>query len=265
MDERKKTTVAYEIIANKFAPKRSDKTSDMYTNSHSICFGKCNCDCIFCDFKKRPCSAYQVYSLESFSKIIDELLLKGKNFKFTGGEPTLNLELEKHLEIVKSKGGYIYLDSNGSNPKYLERLIKKDLINVLGISLKGITIEEATQVSQVKKSELIWENVWKTLDISSKYSDNIRTIVTLVFTIENRENRLATFAKLLEKYPNVYMKVNNLQRDDHPEHLNIHSINPDSLYKEIESFVKENPIWENRVIYVPSSDGVSNYNSIMFF
>ena len=31
------------------------------------------------------------------------------------------------------------------------------------------------------------------------------------------------------------MKVNNLQRNDHPEHLNIHSVNPDSLYKEIES------------------------------
>lgn len=264
MDVRKKTAI-YEIIANKFAPKRSDKTSDMYTNSHSICFGKCNCDCIFCDFKKRPPSAYQEFSIEDFSKIVDELLLKGKNFKFTGGEPTLNPELEKHLEIVKAKGGYIYLDSNGSNPEYLERLIKKDLINVLGISLKGITREECMQVSQVKKSELIWENVWRTLEISSKHSDTLRTIVTLVFTIENRKNRLATFAKLLENYPNVYMKVNNLQRDDHPEHLNIHSVNPDSLYKEIESFVKENPIWKDRVIYVPSNDGVSNYNSIMFF
>lgn len=263
MDVIKKT--AYEVIANKFAPKRTDKTSDMYTNSHSICFGKCNCDCIFCDFKKRPSSAYQEYSINDFSETIDELLLKGKNFKFTGGEPTLNPELERHLEVVKSKGGYIYLDSNGSNPEYLEKLIKNGLINVLGISLKGITREEASQVAQVKKAELVWENVWKTLDISSKYSDTLRTIVTLVFTAENRQNRLSAFAKLLESYPYVYMKVNNLQRDDHPEHLNIHSVNPDSLYKELENFIKENPHWKNRVIYVPSSDGVSNYNSIIFF
>ena len=78
-------------------------------------------------------------------------------------------------------------------------MIQKDLINVLGISLKGITEEEAIHVSQVKKSELIWKNVWKTLDISSNYSDNLRTIVTLVFTIENRKT--ADY-KMMEYYDN---------------------------------------------------------------
>lgn len=113
----------YEIIANKFAPKRVDKTPTMYTNSHSICFGKCNCNCIFFDFRERPLEAYKKYDDDLFSNTVDELLEKGSNFKFTGGEPTLNPKLQKHLQIVKSKGGYIYLDSNGSNPQILENLM----------------------------------------------------------------------------------------------------------------------------------------------
>ena len=61
------------------------------------------------------------------------------------------------------------------------------------------------------------------------------------------------------------MKINNLQRDDHPEHLNIHSIGIDSLYNEIKEFVDQNSKWKNRVIFVPGASGVSNYDSIIFF
>ena len=156
----------YEIIPNKFAPKRADKAPSMQTNLHQICYGKCNCNCIFCDFKKRPISAYNSYDNTSFEKAIDELLLKGNNFKFTGGEPTLNPQLEEHLKIVKLKGGYIYLDSNGSNPEKLETLMKQQLLGVLGISLKGVSKEEALQISNIKNQNLIWD----TLNRANKYS-----------------------------------------------------------------------------------------------
>lgn len=255
----------YEIIPNKFAPKRKDREDSMTTNSHSICYGKCNCNCIFCDFTKRPVSAYNTYDDELFSKAVDILLEKGNNFKFTGGEPTLNPHLEKHLEIVKAKGGYVYLDSNGSNPEILEKLMQKNLIDVLGISLKGIDKEEALITANIKNENLIWNNVWRTLEIANKYSDKVRTIVTLVFTIENREGRLQKFAELIRPFPKAYMKINNLQRDDHPEYLNIHSVGIDSLYNEVKEFVDLNTEWKNRVIFVPGADGVSNYDSIIFF
>lgn len=255
----------YEIIPNKFAPKRKDRSDSMTTNSHSICYGKCNCNCIFCDFNKRPESAYHDYDDEFFAEVIDVLMEKGNNFKFTGGEPTLNPSLERHIQIVKDKGGYVYLDSNGSNPQILEGLIQKGLVDVLGISLKGIDAEEALKTANIKNKTLIWDNVWETIDMASKYSDSVRLIVTLVFTQENREGRLTKFSNMLKKFPNVYMKINNLQRDDHQESLNIHSIEISSLHNEIEKFVDENEEWKNRVIYIPGADGVSNYDSIIFF
>lgn len=255
----------YEIIANRFAPKRSDLLLEPYSRSHSICYGKCNFHCRFCDFQERPANAYRTFDDIHFAATVKELSTKGHNFKFTGGEPTLNPCLETHLQIVKDCNGYVYLDSNGSNPDILEKLIEKNLIDVLGVSLKGITSDEAMESSQVKNPKLVWQNVWKTIDMASQHSDRLRTIVTLIFTEENYHNRLENFGKLLQKYPNIYMKINNLQCNKNTLSFHIHSLNSDILLREISIYVDENPRWKGHIIYVPNEQGVSDYNSLYFF
>lgn len=255
----------YEIIANRFAPKRKDLLPEEYSASHSICYNKCNYNCCFCDFRDRPAVAYQEFVGDEFIKEVEKLLPLGFNFKFTGGEQTLNPEIESHLSSVKERGGYIYFDSNGSNPEVLLRLIEKGLIDVLGISLKGITFEEAMAISGIKNKKLLWENVWRSIAIASRYSATVRTIVTLVFTEENNKKRLQAFADLLSEYPDVYMKVNNLQNNDHTVLSGMHSVDQSSLLMEIRQFVEDNPAWKGRVIYVPNQEGVSDYNRIKFF
>lgn len=254
----------YEIIPNHFAPKRSELENTEISLSHSVCYGKCNFNCAFCDFSKRPSSQFQSYDIDSFTQKVKQLMITGKNFKFTGGEPTLNPYLEQHLTIVKELGGFIYLDSNGSNPLKIEGLVKKGLVDVLGLSLKGITPEEALNVARVKSKSLVWDKVWETLNIVSLYTDQVRTIVTLVFTKENRKGRLAHFAEMLSPFQNVYMKINNLQGEDHPEEICMHSVDSTALYEEIVEFISEHPMWKGRIIYIPTEDGVSNYNSIIF-
>lgn len=46
-------------------------------------------------------------------------------FKFTGGEPCLNIYLEEELQIVKQNNGIVFLDTNGSLPAIVEKLLKK--------------------------------------------------------------------------------------------------------------------------------------------
>lgn len=116
-----------------------------------------------------------------------------------------------------------------------------------------------------RNSKLVWENVWNTLKIASQYSASMRTIVTLVFTKENYVERLQHFAELLRYTTDVYMKINNLQREDHPVSLNIHSADPDILLGEIQAFVRDNRQWKGRIIFVPSEQGVHDYNSLSFF
>lgn len=74
----------YEIIANRFAPKRKDLLSEEYSASHSICYNKCNYNCCFCDFRDRPSDAYQRFVGDGFVKEVEKLLSRGSNFKFTG-------------------------------------------------------------------------------------------------------------------------------------------------------------------------------------
>lgn len=257
--------VNYEIIANRFAPKRKDLLVEKYSASHSICYNKCNYNCCFCDFRDRPADAYHRFDMDSFAKEVEKLLALGSNFKFTGGEPTLNPEIKSHLRIVKERGGYIYFDSNGSNPEILKQLIEDDLIDVLGISLKGITLEEATATAGIKNKKLLWENVWTSIEIASMHSSTMRTIITLIFTENNREKRLQSFSDLLSAYPGVYMKINNLQKNIHTVQVGMANVDQSSLLMEISDFVENNPAWKGRVIYVPNQMGVSDYHSIKFF
>ncbi|KOR29538.1 hypothetical protein TI03_02060 [Achromatium sp. WMS1] len=89
---------------------------------------KCNFRCSYCDFWNNPGVDFKDISLNEFELVVRYLLKYGNRFKFTGGEPCTNRNLEYLLEIVKSKGGVVYLDSNGSLPNRITTLIEKKLI-----------------------------------------------------------------------------------------------------------------------------------------
>jgi wyosine [tRNA(Phe)-imidazoG37] synthetase (radical SAM superfamily) len=252
----------YEIIANNFAPKRRNLKGE--SQSHSVGYGFCTFKCVFCVFKQRPERCYVPYDDEAFDKLLDELFKTSKNFKFTGGEPTLNPKIIDHLSNVKKRGGFVYFDSNGSNPDVIEKLLHLKLIDVLCISLKGVTKEEAVQVSR-SYSTLVWDNVFNTLQIAGSYK-KVHIIVTLVFTEANYKGRIDTFADLIKDIPNVQLKVNNLQGDDHkPNAYELISVQPDELIDEIEKFVAKKPEWQGRTILINTLDAISDYSKIQFY
>jgi len=54
-----------------------------------------------------------------------------------GGEPTLNKDLPEFLNQIKDLGFLVKLDTNGSNPKMLERLIKQKLVDYVAMDIKA--------------------------------------------------------------------------------------------------------------------------------
>ena len=54
----------------------------------------------------------------------------------TGGEPTLQEDLEGFIREIKSLGYLIKLDTNGSRPEVLERLLKAYLLDYIAMDLK---------------------------------------------------------------------------------------------------------------------------------
>ncbi len=55
----------------------------------------------------------------------------------TGGEPTLQADLERFLLNTREMGFLIKVDTNGSQPDVLEKLIRKGLVDYLAMDLKG--------------------------------------------------------------------------------------------------------------------------------
>jgi pyruvate formate lyase activating enzyme len=54
----------------------------------------------------------------------------------TGGEPTIHKDLPVFLKAIKDLGYFVKLDTNGSNPYMLERIIKKKLVDYIAMDIK---------------------------------------------------------------------------------------------------------------------------------
>lgn len=55
----------------------------------------------------------------------------------TGGEPTIQKDLDRFLEALKGMGYLVKVDTNGSNPDVLEVLINRSLVDYLAMDIKG--------------------------------------------------------------------------------------------------------------------------------
>ncbi len=68
----------------------------------------------------------------------------------TGGEPTCTNRLSELISVFKSRGLKIKIDTNGSNPHILERLISWDLPDAVAMDVKApLTAEEYSRVAGV--------------------------------------------------------------------------------------------------------------------
>ena len=73
-----------------------------------IRFGKCNLACHWCD------TNYNQFNMMSLSTIIQQVQqFSAKNIIITGGEPTIQLQLEILLNQLQSNGYFIAIETNG--------------------------------------------------------------------------------------------------------------------------------------------------------
>jgi len=250
---------------NFFAPKCIDRDKNFdIRNAHAIANTRCNFKCAFCKNGVESKVVPHYRSLKEYSDRIDKIIEKGKMFKFTGGEPCMNPNLEILMKIVKERGGIIFLDTNGSMHNLVENYLNQNLIDVLGISLKGLTPEEAMQTSGVKNKKLCWDNPLLSIKEASK-RNNVRVIVTYVAYDDFKYEQLCQFSNILSKLGNnIYLKINNLCGDLHRNN-NIKPVEQEVLIKIIEKFVKENQEWKNKIILINSSGAVTDYSKILFY
>lgn len=76
-----------------------------------IRFGKCNLACPWCD------TNYNQYATKTLAEIMAVVRgFSAKNIIITGGEPTIQPNLERLLDVLKAEGYFIAVETNGLKP-----------------------------------------------------------------------------------------------------------------------------------------------------
>lgn len=266
---------------NFFALKCFDRDNKFgEVNAHMIFISyKCNFRCHFCGTDENTKKTLknirdQDYGIEKIKSKIDEMFLKGNIFKFTGGEPLLNAKIKEIMKYVKKRGGIIFLDTNSSMTNKLSELISNNLVDVLGVSLKGLDEESACKHSGISNKNLCWNNVLNSIDIALNSDTVSRIIITNVlynfFDLEELYKELCKFVELFSKYrekdklySKLYFKFNNL----FPSKLysNLHPVDKNMLKNGIERLIENKQYLKNKLILINSEDCVSDYSKIVFF
>ena len=110
----------------------------------------------------------------------------------TGGEPTLNKNLEYICKSIKDLGYKIKLDSNGSNPQVIKQLLNNNLLNYAAIDFKAPK-EKYINIAKVN----FYNELIETLKLlnNSKIEFEVRTTVHTKFL---NEKDIEKIFKLLE-------------------------------------------------------------------
>jgi len=142
-----------------------------------VFLGKCNFRCGFCynidlvkNYKKLPDIPEK--------KILDFLSTRRElldALSITGGEPTLHKRLPAFVKKVKDLGFLVMLETNGSNPGMVKKLIDKKLVDYIAMDIKA-SLEKYDEVAGVKVNK---KKIQESIDIirNSKVDHEFRTTV----------------------------------------------------------------------------------------
>ncbi len=124
----------------------------------------CNLRCEYChnpELVTQPCTKERLFSekeiydhLKKRMGLLDALVI-------TGGEPTIQKDLEAFIVKLKEINLLIKLDTNGTKPDVVERLIKKGLVDYWAMDVKY----EEEMYRQVLQEQINYENIKQSISL----------------------------------------------------------------------------------------------------
>lgn len=123
----------------------------------------------------------------------------------SGGEPTLQEDLERFVTIVKNMGYKIKLDTNGTNPEVLKSLCEKGLVDYVAMDLKA-PIEK---YSEICCADIDTDKIKESIEYlqESGISHEFRTTFCPELTLEDVVSISVDLAKNSDFYLQQYRQV----------------------------------------------------------
>jgi len=147
-----------------------------------------------CNFRCPFCHNPELVLPEQIKKLnlvpeedVLSLLLERKGFlealSITGGEPTLQPDLYEFIEKVKKIGMLVKVDTNGSNPVVIERLLADGLVDYVAMDIKGPWSRYNDLANSVVNVDAIKETIGIIMSLAPDYE--FRTTVAPTITEED--------------------------------------------------------------------------------
>ncbi len=161
----------------------------------------CNFRCPWCYNKSLVFgTAEQITEREIF-----DFLEKRKNLldgvAITGGEPTMQPDLPDFIRRVKSMGYLVKLDTNGSNPDVIEKLIHERLVDYIAMDVKA----PLKRYQEVTKSDIETNKIKQSISLIMRSGIDYEFRTTVVPGLVGKDDVVA-IVKLIKGAKRYYLQ-----------------------------------------------------------
>ena len=182
-----------------------DKLSllDYEDNVSVVLFSKnCNFRCPFCHNGDSVLNAQEELDFNDILAFLKTRVGLVDAVVFSGGEPTLEEDLEVKIKAVKSLGFDIKLDTNGTNPELLEKLLDDKVVDYVAMDIKNSPSLYA-ETSGVKSLNL--DKIKKSISVIMNKAPDYEFRTTLVKEFHERMD-FDSFYELIKGAKKLYLQ-----------------------------------------------------------
>ena len=177
----------------------------------------CNMCCFWCHncylIPRDYSPSFQPIAEDDFFQFLDERVNFLDAVVISGGEPTLHADLLEICERIKVKGFYVKLDTNGTNPAMLRKLIDKRLLDYVAMDIKT----DAEQYDHLCREKIEMDDILASINIilSADIPYEFRTTCVKPFVC--RDN-IAVVVKMIRGAKLYYLQKCTAQKNSNEKH-----------------------------------------------
>lgn len=201
----------------------------------------CNFRCPFCYSKELVLSEeiqrHPEISEKEFFNFLEEKRGMLEGCVLCGGEPTIyGIELADFIKKIRKKEFLIKLDTNGTNPELLKRLIDEKLIDYVAMDIKApLNKEKYVLASGIKDVDI--EKIKESIFLIKNSNIDYEFRSTIVPTIHSRED-VIQMAKDISPANKYFLQQFRGEKGTIDSNLNNVKPYPDEFMEEIKKEIK---------------------------